>query len=849
MFKRLSATLIAVLFFCLATSASARAASVAPDLLTKLHTLAANTDAGLVIVAFDTTTGLDDTHLGVLRAAGITRGLTLQRLGMVAVPSITVGQIRTLSANPAVRSVWSNERLFYYMNQARVLAGVDRLRTDANFTHSNGGLPVSGAGNFSVVVNDSGIDATHNDLKFGTKVIQNVQTLSDSETLTGFTSLQTVEGLPNTDTHVGHGTHCAGILGGTGQQSANRYGGVAPGAKLIGTGSGIGLFVLNALGGFEWSLANQFQYNIRIISNSWGGGGDFDPNNPINIASKLAHDNNIVVVFAAGNSGPGPDTHNPYGKAPWVISVAAGTKEGGLASFSSRGIPREERLADSDPNNDNDAPTITAPGTGREFETNAAKFSAAVVSTRSITNIVSNGLDSDTEIPVAYLPFYTQISGTSMATPFAAGVAALMLDADPTLSPDQVKEIMQQTASRMPGREDFEVGAGYINAYAAVDKVFNRSKPYGQFVAPDFNTQVGIEYQPWVEDFTVDFTPAQPGRQSTNSHHFQVEEGIGVLNVSIDFGTNAVTDETGNALGLVLYPPGCEQVECGYSSGIALPALDSPSRQVVVRNPAPGDWTAEVRGLRGLVLNAAGVAAPSSPFGIAVPETVNGRIKKAIVTVEEPSDIANHPAASQIRAALESRMMDTFADNTFRPDAPVSRAALAEALMLNTPLRQTLSSTPKFGDVSGRLAAVAESATAKGSTLRDWDFTPAGMMSASTGVFNPNISAQRIDVAVALVRALGLDAEARALAGRPVTVNYNGQTITLADNADIPLDKRGYVQLALDRQLIDARFTLEQGPFDFQPKLKARAATSEAMTRAFLAHALANFRQHFVAGT
>src|SRR6185295_4320825 len=374
---------------------------------------------------------------------------------------------------------------------------VDRVRSDAAFTSFNGGLPVSGKGAFSVVINDSGIDARHDDLKLGTHVIQNVQIVTDGQTnnsviglpqLNGFFSLQTIENVPDTDLNVGHGTHCAGIVGGSGQDSGGRYAGVAPGARLIGTGSGAVLFILNALGGFEWSLANQTTldstgqpYNIRVISNSWGGGGAFNPDNPINIATKLAHDQyNMIVLFAAGNSGPGKDTLNPYGKAPWVISVAAGAKEGGLASFSSRGVNKAERLGNSDPYDDYNAPTITAPGTGREFEVNSTKFSAAVVSARSATNIFANGLDADAELPPAYIPYYTQISGTSMATPFIAGTIALMLDADPTLSPDEVKSILTQTASRMPGFEDFEVGSGYVNVYAAVDKVINRSRAYGQ---------------------------------------------------------------------------------------------------------------------------------------------------------------------------------------------------------------------------------------------------------------------------------------------------------------------------------------------------------------------------------
>ncbi|HKP12048.1 MAG TPA: S8 family serine peptidase, partial [Blastocatellia bacterium] len=692
-----------------------------------------------------------------------------------------------------------------------------------------------------VVINDSGIDATRSDLQYGTRVIQNVQMLTDTETLSGFTSLVGIENQPNTDTHVGHGTHCAGIIGGTGVSSGSLYSGVAPGAKLIGLGSGYGLFILNGLGGFEWSLANQFAYNVRIISNSWGGSGAFDPDNPINIATRNAYLNNIVVLFAGGNSGPGKDTYNPYAKAPWVIGVAAGTKEGGLASFSSRGTPASQRLTNADPNDDMDAPTITAPGTGREFESNAAKFSAAIVSVRATSNIVANGLTDDTEIPVAYLPFYTQISGTSMATPFVAGTVALMLDADPTLTPDEVKQILTQTASRMPGFEDFEVGAGYINAYAAVDKVFNRSKPYGETFSHTFNAQFTVNNAP-PQSLHVDYSPAAlPGPTSANARAFTVADGMSVVDVFASFDT-ALQDGEGNTIGLLVTDPN----GVTYSSGISLPILDSPTREVVVKNPAAGNWVVEVRGVRGLAA-APNVSLPTS--GAAAPGPVDITVTQQQFVLARIPDVVGHEAEAQIESALKNRQMDTMADGFFHPDDYVTRQDFAEHLYLNTPLRQSLAALPLYGDAPSNLRGIVEAVTANGSTLRDYNFAPAGMMSAyANKAFKPTLNIARLDLAVALVRALGLDAEAKAKAGTNVTVSYSGQTLTLADNADIPAALRGYVQLALDRGILQASFSMEQGTFDPQPTLKARVKPADPLTRAWLAFALDHYRQHFVAG-
>lgn len=828
------------LFFALAIVGAfvfqGHAAVLSPKLRTQLASVADNVDLGMTIVAFNTTSGLQANHLNILRAVGITGGQTFPTLGMVAMP-LTAGQIRLLQNNPSVKSIWSNDKLFYYMNQARNLTGVEKLRVDSALTLKNGGLPVSGKGDFAVMVIDSGVDATHTDLQFGSKVIQNVQTVVAAGTLEGFTSNVAIENVPNTDQTVGHGTHCAGIIGGLGVRSGGTYAGVAPGAKIIGAGLGAGLFVINGLAAWEWGLANQYRYNIRVISNSYGGAGDFDPSDPIMMASKMAYDRNITVVFAGGNDGAAKGTLSSYAKAPWVIGVAAGTKEGTLADFSSRGLPRAQRLGDNNPLNDNDAPTITAPGTGRAFEVNAGKFTSAIVSTRSTLNITANGLTDDAELPVAMIPFYTQISGTSMATPFVAGTVALMLDADPTLNPDEIKQIIVDTASRMPGYEDYEVGAGYLNAYAAVDKVFNRSKGYRNLQNVTYNAVFGEE-RPAAQNFHIDFNPALSGTTSTNATTFTVDQNINVLDV------NAVVDTelgagTGNLVGIRLTAPDGTT----YSTAIDFPVIGSSVREVVVDNPQAGIWTLEVRGARSL--NAAPQA--SSPVQLAAPGPVDGTVTQVRYILPEISDIVSHPQRADIEAALKSRLMDTFADNKFFPDTKVTKSDLARHLVLNTPVRQTIGLTPKFTDVGGDYVLFAESVTAKGSNLRDYDFLPTGMMSANSATtFGLTSLVTRLDLAVAFVKALGHDTEARALAGTNVTVNGT----VLSDNAQIPSALRGYVQIAINNGLFEAfpAELVQVAPGQYQALPGPRFEPAGSVTRANFAGRLIKFNQLFTTG-
>jgi serine protease AprX len=217
---------------------------------------------------------------------------------------------------------------------------------DAEVTAINQGLPVSGK-NIGIAYVDTGIDATHPDLQLGQNVIQNVYFATADlpvEPPAGFLPVVPVENTPVTDVEGGHGTFGAGVAAGTGSASAGLYAGMAPGAKLIGirAGNDVGLTTYAIVQAMDYTLVNQFRYNIRVCNNSWGttlADNPYDPNDPINTATRTMHDRNITVVFAAGNDGDAPDMINPFSVAPWVISVAAGQKEGlgTPADFSSRG--------------------------------------------------------------------------------------------------------------------------------------------------------------------------------------------------------------------------------------------------------------------------------------------------------------------------------------------------------------------------------------------------------------------------------------------------------------------------------------------------------------------------------
>lgn len=786
-------TLVAALFF-LASSAFAQA-TVDPELRQALQSSLLPQQ---VIVTFHGDKAPSASNILSLRLLGITNGISLQSLPIVGALA-TSAQVDALARNTQVRSIYLNKKLTYFNHHDTHLTGVQRLRNDMEMTSRNGGLPVSGKG-VTVVINDSGVDGTHEDLKLGKNLKQNVLGTLNLNGLLSFLPPVWLENVPNTDSNSGHGTHCAGTVGGLGTMSKGKYAGVAPGADLIGYGSGAALFILDAIGAYDWVMLNQARYGIRVISNSWGTSGAFDPNHPVNVASLAAYKRNIISVFAAGNEGPGSDTHNPYAIAPWVISVGAGDRYGRLADFSSRGVRNHKETLSFDGKTwtVENRPTVVGPGVD-------------VVSTRVLGPVASLAAQQDIEtLEPAEVPFYTHMNGTSMATPHVAGIVALMLEANPALTPDQVKSILQQTATNIPGREPWEVGAGYVNAYAAIDHIFRNTTFGSQLnLTRKFNSSINSSATEQV--LPINYNPATA---ATNESTFNV--AAGVTGIEAKMFASGLLGETGNPVGLRLVAPDGTT----YSSGISALFTLYTDRTVAVANPMAGQWKAVVYGLQ----------------GAGFPEAIDVKVTQTqILGTSGLNDIASHPARTAIELAVGERLVDGFSDGTYKPDAPLKRIELADYLMMGQGVRQHIptNGAVSFSDVSAGQKLLAESVTAKGAALRDGFHAANGLMTpASTGKFSPTGTVSRASLAYSLVQALGQEAEALKRNGTAPTVTLNGTPYLIEDAKDIPAGLEGYVSVALELNLINAFYNVTQGPYDLQPVVHATFKPKANVTRA-----------------
>jgi serine protease AprX len=396
--------------------------------------------------------------LASLSATGATV-VGFDHLPMAAVQALPT-VVDAIGALPGVESVWPNRPVHQVLAESVPLIGADTVRDDLGFT---------GEG-VAVAVLDSGIDGFHPDVHYPEHTVQNVKLLGYQKVFADLVLVQ--EDVQNTDTTTGHGTHVAGIVGGTGAASGALYRGVAPGADLVGLGAADGTDMLTALAGYDWLLGHHEEYGIRVLNNSWADGTiAYDEGDPLNVASRMAHDAGITVVFAAGNDGQGAgNVYNRYAWPEWVIGVGGGTKTGAVGDYSSEG--------DADHH-----PAVIAPG-------------SFIASARAITGVVTDANSSPFDftdplnprvIAPEHTASYTYAIGTSMASPHVAGVVALMLEAAPGLTPDEVKQLLVSTGDPVAGCAVAVCGAGYVDARAAVEAALDlhNQPPVASAIVPN----------------------------------------------------------------------------------------------------------------------------------------------------------------------------------------------------------------------------------------------------------------------------------------------------------------------------------------------------------------------------
>jgi serine protease AprX len=369
------------------------------------------------------------------------KGKPGRQLGLVRgqVADIPNAALEALANRPGVRAIRLDRRVTGTMERTDAAIG-------ANWVRDNLGLDGSGIG---VAIIDSGVTSWHDDL--------------GSDRVVHFADFVDFQPLPSDE--YGHGTHVAGIIAGSGYDSNGARHGVAPGASLVVLkvldGDGYG-YISNVIAALDYAVEHRAQFNIRVINLSVAAGVYESYNtDPLTLAARRAVEAGLVVVTAAGNLGRNAQRAIQYGgitapgNAPWVLTVGASSHNGtasrgddSVAPFSSRGPGFIDFAA---------KPDIVAPGVGIE---SLADATSSLFLSHPAARLWGT-------VDTATQP-YLSLSGTSMSSPVVTGTIALMMQANPALSPNLTKAILQYTAEHKSGYNDLTQGAGFLNARGAV---------------------------------------------------------------------------------------------------------------------------------------------------------------------------------------------------------------------------------------------------------------------------------------------------------------------------------------------------------------------------------------------
>ena len=369
------------------------------------------------------------------------KGKPGRRLGLLRgqVAEIPNGSLEALARRAGVRAVRLDRPVRGTLERTSATIG-------ANWVRENLGLDGAGVG---VAIIDSGVTAWHDDL--------------GTDRVVHFVDFVDFQPLPYDD--YGHGTHVAGIIAGNGYDSNGARRGIAPAANLVVLkvldGDGFG-HISNVIAALDYAVEHRARFNIRVINLSVAAGVyESYTTDPLTLAAKRAVQAGVVVVTAAGNLGRNAQGQTQYGgitapgNAPWVLTVGASSHNGtairsddSMAAFSSRGPGFIDYAA---------KPDLVAPGVGIESLADPGSLLFATHPTMRLWGTV----DTVTQP-------YLSLSGTSMAAPVVAGTVALMMQANPALTPNLVKAILQYTAEHKSRYNDLAQGAGFLNARGAV---------------------------------------------------------------------------------------------------------------------------------------------------------------------------------------------------------------------------------------------------------------------------------------------------------------------------------------------------------------------------------------------
>ncbi len=385
------------------------------------------------------------------------------------VAEVPVRSLLGIAALPGVQGVSLDRRVEGALERTGAAIG-------ARWVTEN--LAVDGTG-VGVAIIDSGVVRGHDDLN-GNRVVQFVD----------FVDFQT-----QPHDGYGHGTHVAGIIAGSGFDSDGARRGIAPGAHLIvlkaldERGDG---FISGAIAAIDYAIEQRAAYNIRVINLSMAAGVyESYKTDPLTLATRRAVDAGIVVVTAAGNLGRSTKGQQQFsgitspGNAPWVLTVGAASHNGTVdrrddtvAPFSSLGPSAIDQVK---------KPDLVAPGVGIE---SLADPGSTLFATKPDARLWGT-------VPTATQP-YLSLSGTSMAAPVVAATVALLLQANPALTPAAVKTILRASAEPRAEFDAAAQGAGFLDARAAVEM----ARTFGDGGDPELSLDAIVE-DDWDQGFAA----------------------------------------------------------------------------------------------------------------------------------------------------------------------------------------------------------------------------------------------------------------------------------------------------------------------------------------------------------